>query len=109
MLTSIVKVVLGGKTIYLEKARYIDKGKIVFLSGYQIRKDGEPVMAKGNAEILHLIEMGRKDANGLFKAGEGAPRVYAVDYNPTYCELEYASTATGRWSPGVSAKKARIH
>ena len=94
MLTHYVKVVLGKKTpVYLEKAQYITKGKITFLSGYQVDKFGD-----AHKSILHLIQI-----------GEGGPKVYIQAINPTYCELENADPVSGRWAPGVSSKKARLH
>jgi len=103
MLTHYVKVVIEKKApIYLEKAKYVTKPgpgvfPTVFLSGYQVNKQGEGVIIKG-AEQLHLIQI-----------GEGGPKVYIQAMNPTYCELENADPVTGRWAPGVSAKKARLH
>jgi len=98
MLTHYVKVVRNGKpSIYLEKAKYIVKGKNTFLSGYQIDKNGDGVIIHG-AEQLHLIQI-----------GEGGPKVYIQAMNPYYCELENADPVSGRWSPGVPSKKARLH
>jgi hypothetical protein len=74
MLTSHVKVVFPNKkAIFLEKAKYVDsKSGVVFLSGYQVSKDGDAVIVKG-AEQMHLIQLGSKDANGMFKLGQTAP------------------------------------
>lgn len=108
MLTHHVKVIIKGKAaLYLEKAKYITTQKgVVFLSGYQVDKQGD-----ADKEILHLIELGTKGVEpySLFTPGKGCPRVYAQAFNPTYCELEYAPTSTGRWQPGVTPKQARIH
>ena len=110
MLTHYVKVVIGKKTIYLEKAQYVYAGAVksqsrsciapdavTFLSGYQVNKEGDAVIIKGAVQ-LHLIQLGN---NG--------PKVYIQAFNPTYCELENADPASGRWASGVSAKKARLH
>lgn len=54
----IVKVKIGTKRpVYLELAKYIEKGGLRFVSGYQIDSSGEPVIVHG-AEILHLIQLG---------------------------------------------------
>ncbi len=83
----------NGRTVFLEKSKYVTKGKITFLTGYQINKSGD-----ADKNVLHLIQI-----------GEGGPKVYIQAMNPTYCELEYADPATGRWAPGVTARKARLH
>jgi hypothetical protein len=94
MLTHYVKVVIDKKApIYLEKSKYITRGAITFLSGYQVNKSGDADKA-----VLHLIQI-----------GENGPKVYIQAMNPTYCELEYADPVSGRWAPGVSARKARLH
>lgn len=98
MLTHYVKVVIGKKSpIYLEQAKYVTSKGVTFLSGYQVKKDGDGVQEKGG-DILHLIQL-----------GDGGPKVYIQAMNPTYCELENADPVSGRWAPGVPAKKARLH
>jgi hypothetical protein len=70
------KVKIGkARPFYLEKVKHFKKGGMMFVSGYLIHKNGEPILHRG-ADVLHLVQL--------------VPGVIVVPQfmNNFYCELE---------------------
>jgi hypothetical protein len=86
VLTHYVKVVISRKTIYLEGAKYFNAKGIVFLSGYQVTQQCEPVSMKG--DTMHCISVGTKTSEPmpLFKPFEGI-KIYQCEVSRMYGEL----------------------
>jgi len=67
-----------GKAIYLELPKFIDKGDMQFIAGYEFKLDanGEPKLASKKGDIMHLMQL-----------GEGV-KIIGLEANKFYGNLE---------------------